>query len=94
MFFSDLPLVPYGGDEDDYDPNEERLLGEVSASVLGQTATIDVGEVKMTFNSGTSSNFVQELARITASSFQIVGEVTKKLTLAPDIDRLLSQSPS
>ena len=64
------------GDDDEYDPDEERLLGHVNVNVLSQTATMDVGDVKMAFNSATSSNFVQELARITASSYQ--GRFEKK----------------
>jgi hypothetical protein len=85
-----LPVVAPCGHDDDYDPNEERLLGEIVASPLSLTAHINIGDVRMNFHSGTASNCVQELARITASSFQVVGEVNKKLTLAPDVDDLLS----
>ena len=79
-------------DEDDYDPNEEQFLGEVLVDSFSRTASIEVGNVKMAFTSGSASSFVQEVARITSSSFQVVGEVTQKLTLTPDVDALLSNA--
>jgi len=91
---SDVPLVPPCVDEEDYNPNEERYLGDVIHDAFAQTAHLNCGDVKMEFNSGTSSSFVQEIARVTSSSFQVLGEVSKKVTLAPDIDLLLSQTPS
>ena len=86
--------MPASVGEEEYEPNEERFLGEVTFDALAQTAHISCGEVKMEFNSGTSSSFVQEVARVTSNSFQVLGEVSKKVTLAPDIDLLLSQTPS
>ena len=94
FYFSDVPLVPPCVDEEDYNPNEERYLGDVIHDAFAQTAHLNCGDVKMEFNSGTSSSFVQEIARVTSSSFQVLGEVSKKVTLAPDIDLLLSQTPS
>lgn len=98
---SDLPVVPDCADEDDYDPNEERWLGEVEltnpvidfAQKPTSEVTIKVGNVNMKFISGTSSNCVQELVRLTAGSYQVVGDVTQKIILTPDVNSLLSSVP-
>ena len=59
-------------DEEDYNPNEERYLGDVIHDAFAQSAHLNCGDVKMEFNSGTSSSFVQEIARVTSSSFQVL----------------------
>ena len=43
-------------------------------------------------HSGSSAKFAQELARITGSSFQSVGEVNSKLLLTPDMNDLINSA--
>ena len=87
IHFSDLPIVPEGaGMDDEYDPNEELLIGRIDLNGTLQTSH----DINLKIESGTSSDFQQELIRMTSSSIQSVGEVTSKLILRPDIEQLLS----
>jgi len=84
---SDLPIVPEGaGMDDEYDPNEELLIGRIDLNGTLQTSH----DINLKIESGTTSDFQQELVRLTSSSIQSVGEVTSKLILRPDIEQLLS----
>ena len=72
--------------DDEYDPNEELLIGRIDLNGTLQTSH----DINLKIESGTASDFQQELVRITSSSIQSVGEVTSKLILRPDIEQLLS----
>lgn len=83
---SDLPIVPESSLDDDYDPNEELLIGQIDLNGIIRSNK----SINLKIESGTESDFQQELVRMTSSSIQSVGDVTSKLILKPDVEQLLS----
>lgn len=84
--------MPRSAGEDDYDPNEEVYIGDLDVKELeGGLARVsmDVGEIKMNVVPGSDPRCFTELARMTASSYQVVGEVSKKYMISPDFEHLL-----
>jgi len=92
---SDLPIVPRSAGEDDYDPNEEVYLGDLNVEELSgglARVNMDVGEMKMNVVPGSDPHCFTELARMTASSYQVVGHVAKKYVISPDFEHLLGRT--
>jgi len=94
-FCSDLPIVPRSAGEDDYDPNEEVYLGDLNVEELSSglaRVSMDVGEMKMNVVPGSDPHCFTEVARMTASSYQLVGQVAKKYVISPDFEHLLGRT--
>jgi len=91
---SDLPIVPPAGtgdidSDDEYDPNEELLIGHIELN--GDRCVLKTNDdIGLQIHSGSSAKFAQELARVTTTSFQSVGEVKSKLLLTPDMNELIN----
>jgi len=94
---SDLPIMPRSAGEDDYDPNEEVYLGDLNVEELSSGLArvgMNVGEMKMNVVPGSDPHCFTELARMTASSYQVVGHVSKKYVISPDFEHLLGRTSS
>ena len=53
--------------------------------------SLNVGDMKMKVVPGSDPRCFTELSRMTASSYQVVGEVSKKYTITPDFEHLLGR---
>ena len=51
---------------------------------------VTFAQLSVQIHSGSSAKFAQELARVTTTSFQSVGEVKSKLLLTPDMNELIN----